>query len=148
MNIKLFTYTHSDQIEVKDFILSQWEEFGFSYKKEYDYDLDDPQRYYLEKGGMFYILKDQNKIIGTMAIINKGNNIAELKRLYVDNNYRGRKLGSMLVDTSLQWCQEHGFNKVEFETNKKFEKAHLLYVRRGFKIVREDDQSFYMEKYL
>lgn len=98
------------------------------------------------KGGMFYLLRDGHKIIGTIAIINKHNGIAELKRLYVDSNYRGRKLGSLLVDTSMKYCQEHGFKKVEFETNKKFEKAHQLYLRRGFKIVHEDERSLFMEK--
>lgn len=49
MNIHVTIFKPSDQKVVKNFIISQWKEFGFSYQKEYDFDLDDPQKHYLQK---------------------------------------------------------------------------------------------------
>ena len=140
-------YSSSDKQEVKSVILNTLKNFGFDYNPLYDFDLDDPYKHYIKNGGMFYVLKVENKIVGTVAVINKGKT-AELKRLYVDKNYQGKKFGSMLIDKAIQFCKDKGFTKLEFETNKKFTKAYLLYQRRGFKTIREDDRSYYMEKEL
>ncbi|MEK7633583.1 MAG: GNAT family N-acetyltransferase [Patescibacteria group bacterium] len=147
MNPVINEFSSSDRQDAKSLILNLLKDFGFEYSPIYDFDLEDPYKHYIEKGGMFYVLKVNNKVIGTVAIINKGKT-AELKRLYVDTNYQGKKFGSMLLDRAIQFCKDNGFTKLEFETNKKFKKAHLLYQRRGFKIVKEDDRSYYMEKNL
>ena len=148
MNITISRYVSSDQQGVKQVVLDGFKDFGFEYLEEYDSDLEDPKKHYIDKGGMFFVLKDDEKIIGTVAIVNKGNKVAELKRLYVDKEYQGKGFGSKLLDTAIAYCKEKGFTKLEFETNKKFTKAHLLYQKRGFKTIREDKKSYYMEKEL
>lgn len=147
MSVTITPYQPSDQEEVKEVVLNGFKEFGFSYHAQYDSDLDDPS-IYLKDGGIFYVLKYKGKIIGTTGIINKGSKIAELKRMYVDKNYQGRGYGSMLFDQAIKFCKENGFIKLEFETNKKFKEAHTFYQKRGCKIVREDERSYYMEKLL
>ena len=147
MNPVIYEYSTSDRKDIESVILNTLKDYGFEYNPIYDFDLKDPYKHYIKKGGMFYVLKVNNKVVGTIAIINKGKT-AELKRLYVDKNYQGKKLGSMLIDKAIQFCKDNDFIKLEFETNKKFKKAHLLYQRRGFKTVKEDDRSYYMEKIL
>jgi len=95
---------------------------------------------------MFYVLKDDETIIGTVAVINKGNHVAELKRMYVDKNHQGKGYGSMLLNKAVDFSKQNGFTKLEFETNKKFLKAHKFYQDRGFVIVSDDERSYYMEK--
>lgn len=146
MNPMIFEYSPKFQKETKEFILNVWKEFGFSYHQQWDFDLDDFYEFYIKNGGMFYILLLNEKIIGTMGIIKLENNIAELKRFYIDIKHRRKGFGSMLVTKALEFCREKKFSKIEFETNKKFVAAHALYLKRGFKIVREDYRSFYMEK--
>lgn len=141
-------FTQNDLQGAKDVVLAGLKEFGFSYDEAYDYDLNNPQKYYIDKGGMFYVLKDEGKIIGTVAIINKGNNIAELKRMYVDKEHQGKGCGTTMLEKAIEFCIQHGFTKLEFETNRKFTVAHKFYQKHGFKIVNEDDQSYYMEKEL
>ena len=145
MNPVICEYSSSDKQDAKSVILNTLKDYGFEYNPIYDYDLEDPYKHYIEKGGMFYVIKVNKKVVGTIAVINKGKT-AELKRLYVDKNYQGKKLGSMLIDKAILFCKNKGFAKLELETNKKFEKSHLLYQRRGFKVVKEDDRSYYMEK--
>lgn len=145
MNPVICEYSSSDRQDAKSVILNTLKDYGFEYNPIYDYDLEDPYKYYIGKGGMFYVIKVNKKVVGTIAVINKGKT-AELKRLYVDKNYQGKKLGSMLIDKAILFCKNKRFTKLELETNKKFEKSHLLYQRRGFKVVKEDDKSYYMEK--
>ncbi len=97
MQNRLTQYVPSDQKTVKQLVLTELKEFGFSYNPEYDFDLDDPS-IYEKNGGMFYVLKIDEKVIGTVAIINKGNHIAELKRWYVDKNYQGKGYGAQLLN--------------------------------------------------
>lgn len=147
MNPILSPYTPSDLKGIKRVILSVYKEFGFKYNQKYDSDLDDPS-IYKKSGGIFYVLKYNKEVVGTIAVINKGNTIAELKRLYVDKRYRGKGFGSLLFDKAIKFCRKNSFSKVEFETNKKFTKAHRLYKKRGWEVVKEDEASFYMEKSL
>ncbi|KKQ36676.1 MAG: hypothetical protein US54_C0059G0007 [Candidatus Roizmanbacteria bacterium GW2011_GWA2_37_7] len=49
---------------------------------------------------------------------------------------------------AIQFCRENNFNKIKIETGKAFKQGHLFYKNRGFKIVKEDEEDFYMEKFL
>lgn len=148
MDIIITPYTPDDKDGAKGVVLAGFHDFGFTYQRKYDFDLDDPKKYYIDQGGMFYVLKDSGKVIGTIALIDKGNHIAELKRMYLIKEYQGKGLGSKLLDRAIRFCKENRFVKLEFETNKKFTNAHAFYQRRGFRIVKEDENSYYMEKYL
>jgi GNAT superfamily N-acetyltransferase len=145
MNPSIQSFDPKIHTEVKYFILDTWKEFGYYYEAVTDADLDDPQKYYIESGGMFYVLLDNNKIIGTIGILNPGNNIAELKRLYVDKSFRNKGYGSQLIDKAIQFCKETGFKTIKLNSDRIFEDAHKLYIQKGFKIVKEDNEDFYME---
>ena len=45
-NIEIIEYDSKYQKEVKHFVLTTLKEFGFDYKPEWDYDLNDPNKYY------------------------------------------------------------------------------------------------------
>lgn len=146
MDFTITQYASVDQKAAKQVVLNGFKDFGFEYHEEYDSDLNDPKKFYIDTGGMFFVLKVGDKLIGTVAIIKKTSKIAELKRLYVEKAYQGKGFGSKLLDTATAYCKKNGFTKLEFETNKKFIKAHELYKKRGFVTVKEDDRSYYMEK--
>src|SRR5260221_14184525 len=112
MNVTVEKFSPEEQAQTRSFILRLWKEFKFIYIKKLDYDLDDIQSFYVETGGIFYVLKDGNKVIGTIAVINKGNHIAELKRLYIDKPYRGNGYGSKLVNEAIEFCNDNEFIKI------------------------------------
>lgn len=138
-------YTSSDKEGVKHIVLKGKKEFGFEYDPRLDSDLEDINKHYIEQGGMFYVLKVDNRIIGTVAVEAK-DKYAELKRLYVAKEYQGKKCGSFLLDSAIQFCKASGFSKLELDSNVKFQKAHLLYRRRGFRLIKEVEGSYLMEK--
>jgi GNAT superfamily N-acetyltransferase len=146
MSITISQFTQKDLEGAKNVVLKGLKDFGFSYHEEYDYDLNDPQKYYIDKGGIFYVVKEHKKIVGTVAVINKGDHVAELKRMYVNKEYQGKGLGTGLLGKAVEFCKQNKFTKVEFETNKLFTAAHRFYQKHGFKIAKEDSRSYYMEK--
>ena len=148
MNIQVNDYVSNQQQEVKNFILNVWKEYGFVYMSEFDSDLDDPNEFYIKPGGMFYVLMDEDRIIGTIGVINKGNHVAELKRFYIDINYRRKGYGTQLYNRAVEFCKEKEFEKIEFETGKDFKQGHAFYQKNGFALVGEDKESFFMEKIL
>ena len=148
MEIQLKEFNPNQQKQVKDFILQVWKEFGFVYMQEYDFDLDDPEKFYIQPGGMFYVLYEGNNIIGTIGIINKNNHVAELKRFYVDINFRKKGYGTQLYDKALKFCQKNGIKKIEIETGKAFKQGHKFYISKGFNILKEDEESYYMERFI
>ena len=148
MTILLEEYTTDKQGEVKDFILHVWKEFGFIYMSEFDQDLDDPEKFYIQPGGMLYILREGDMIIGTIGIINKGDSCAELKRFYIHIDHRGKGYGTRLYNKALEFCRQQRKTKIEFETGKAFTQGHAFYISKGYKIVNEDKESYYMEKYI
>ena len=146
--MKLIKYTNSYQKDVKDFVIAAHDEFNFPYDRKLDYDLDNPDKYYNNRGGMFYLLLDNEKVIGTAAVKKLDDKTAALKRLYVNKNYRGKGLGLQLFTEALDFCRENKIAKVVLDTNIKQKAAQKLYEKNGFKIDRVDKNTIFMSKIL
>ena len=58
--------------------------------------LEDIYKNYIEEGGNFWIATHSNQIVGTIGLKKLNNEIYELRRFYVDSNYRGKQSGLCL----------------------------------------------------
>ena len=72
------------------------------------------------RDGCFWCLYDDNKLIGTVTVytINCDNKTAEMKRLYVLNDYQGKGYGELLFKTALDYAKENGYKKIYADTRK------------------------------
>lgn len=97
-------------------------------------DLDDIQGYYLDNGGTFLIIVDQDKVIGTGGIHFVDAETCELKRLWLLKDYRGQGLGKQLTKLLLANARHNGCRKVRLEvaTPEKQMPAVSLYNQLGF----------------
>lgn len=111
MSLIIEQFTPKYQEAVQDFIFNIWKEFGFTYIPDEDADLDDIESHYSNKRGAFYILRDSDNILGTIGILARSKNIAELVRLYVDKTQQNKGFGSQLVDQAITFCKKSGFKK-------------------------------------
>ena len=143
-NIEIIKYDSKYQKEVKQFVLATLKEFGFDYKPEWDYDLNDPNKYY----NAFFILLDDNIVRGTIAIKRHNDQTAEIKRLYIDPNTRDKRYGSRLFDKALDFVKKKKFKKIILDTWIRFETAVILYKKRGFKEIKTEGEQIFMEKAL
>ena len=70
--------------------------------------------------------------VGAVALRPLGGGYAELKRLFVLKEGRGRGLGRALVETALGAARAGGFRGVRLDTLKGMDAAQALYASLGF----------------
>ena len=95
-------------------------------------DVDDYQRAYVENRGLFLVVMDENKLVGTGAIKKYDEKIAELKRIWLLEEYHGQKIGYQVVMRLLDFARANGYEKVWLQTSTKQERAIRFYTRFGF----------------
>jgi GNAT superfamily N-acetyltransferase len=59
-----------------------------------------------------WLAKKEDKIVGSIFIVERPNNQAQLRLLFVDRIVRSIGLGRWLVEESIRYCRASGFNLV------------------------------------
>jgi putative acetyltransferase len=72
-------------------------------------------------------------VAGSVGVDRVDAGTAELHRLYLAPGLRGRGFGEALVETILAWCRAHGVSRLVLWSDTRFEHAHRLYLRKGFR---------------
>ena len=111
-------------------------------------DVDDLQSYYLDRWGLFLVVMDQGRVIGTGAIRHLDDDTAELKRLWLLEAYHGRGIGYRLVQTLLGFAQAAGYKHIRLLTDRRQDHAMHFYQRVGFHLIpchSEDSNDACME---
>ena len=103
-------------------------EFGFREDPELDSDLIDPRAHY---DAVWVVLRHEN-VVGSVAMRRVDEATAELKRMYLDAEVRGRGLGKRLLATALAWARGQGFSRVVLDTTDSMHAARALYESAGF----------------
>ena len=96
-------------------------------------DLKDIENNYINTGGSLLFAYDTNnkKIVGTIAIKFE-NDVALLKRFYVDKEYRGKKVGYLLYNNLEKQIIIKKINKIYLTTGNNLKTAHKFYERNGW----------------
>lgn len=95
---------------------------------------------YIDKGGNFWIAKDNKKLIGSIGIMPYSNEIAVLKKFFVYEDYQGEPyhIGRKLYAHLLSFAKEKKFETILLDTPYNTVRAHKFYKKAGFKKVVED----------
>lgn len=94
--------------------------------------LGDPEKYIIEPGGNIFFVKDNNEIIGCVALMKIENKIFELTKMAVKPEYRDRKIGQELMKHTLNFAREKKWQKLIIYSNRKLENAIHLYKKYAF----------------
>ena len=84
-----------------------------------------------------WIIESDDSIVGCIAIVDAGDNLAQLRWLLLTEEVRGKGLGKKLMDIALDFCHEQGFDGVFLWTVDLLEAAAGLYKSYGFKVSEE-----------
>ena len=87
----------------------------------------------VSEGVAFFVVRVDEELAACGGVLLVGNEIAELKRMYVRPAYRGRGLGKLLVDRLGGYAREHGLDVLRLETGVHQREAIGLYERAGFR---------------
>ncbi len=111
-----------------------------------DEDLDKIEKIYSGKG-RFWIAIDNNKVIGTVAIRDMGNQTAKLNRMFVLIEYHGSGVGQKLFDHAVNFAKKYGFTKIILNTHELMHRAHGFYEKNNFiRKGKKEDKYFYERK--
>ena len=79
-----------------------------------------------------WIAVKENKIVGSIAIVNISDETAQLRWFIVDNEMQGRGLGNKLMDKAMDFCKENCYKKIFLWTFDSLDAARHLYKKHGF----------------
>lgn len=110
----------------------EWLEKYF-YIEDYDREvLTQPQKYILDQGGtILFALLDEN-VVGTVALIRRGDGVYELSKMAVTEKYQGLKIGQKLMLACIDFAKEKGWGRLFLDSSKKLTPAINLYIKMGF----------------
>lgn len=89
---------------------------------------------YFNKGGYFWIAKDDEKLAGSIGIMPCTSDIAVLKKFFVYENYQStpHHLGRQLYANFLSFAKEKNFKTILLDTPYNSTRAHKFYEKAGF----------------
>ncbi len=87
------------------------------------------------KGSFYFVAFEGDKMLGGCGIYpTKGlpAGHAELVKLYLSDDARGKGLGRLLMEKSISWAKEQGYTHIYLETFEELNSAVGLYKKLGF----------------
>ena len=97
--------------------------------------------YYQKGNGNFWVALQNDKIVGTVSLLDIGSHLVVLRKMFVNQNYSGRKIGTAqkLLEISLNWAATRDVSRVYLGTTPQFVAAHRFYEKNGFIEISKKD---------
>lgn len=143
--------TNNDCDNVRNLVFGILHEYGLEPAPDgIDRDLDDLEANYINRGGTFEVLEDENgKLLGTVGLYPLDEDKIELRKMYFAKEIRGIGLGKKTLQRMINIAKEKGFEQIVLETASVLKEAIGLYKKFGFIEMQDKhaprcDQSFYL----
>jgi len=109
-------------------------------------DVDDPWGHYFDRQGAFYVATHAGRVVGTGAIRRMDHTpkhippfdfsgVAELKRLWLLEEYHGCGLGRRMFETLLDFARGQGYASAWLLTSVQQARARRFYEKAGFEVM-------------
>ena len=116
----------------------EWLEKYF-YIEDYDKEvLTQPEKYIISEGGQIFFAKVDTNIIGTVALIKRGEGIFELSKMAVTESFKGLRIGQKLMYACIDYAGQHGIIRLFLDSNRTLIPALKLYDKVGFKEIEQE----------
>jgi putative acetyltransferase len=99
-----------------------------------DQDVVDVEQFYLKRGGEFWVIEHEEKIVGTSAYypIERGEKAVEIRKMYLAPGVRGQGLGRFLLQQLEEAIAKRGYQEIWIETASILAEAVRLYETAGY----------------
>lgn len=121
--------------DVVELILDiQQNEFGLPITIDDQPDLREVEKFYFRNNGGFWLAIDDERVVGTIALIDIGNRQSALRKMFVHKEYREKEkaLAQKLINTLIDWCRQSGIGEIYLGTIDTMIAAHRFYEKNGF----------------
>lgn len=127
--IRLFT-------EYKDSIIARDTEVAKClHSQHYDDEVKKLAEKYGLPNGRLYLAYLNSDIVGCVALRQLDDRFCEMKRFYVRPGYRGKKIGSALIEQMITDARKIGYKHMCLDTFPFMDRAIQMYYRYGFYII-------------
>ena len=144
--------TNSDVEAIKTLVFQVLAEFGLKPdSSSTDRDIDNIEKHYTHRNGLFYVIEDNQQVIATMGVYQLEASICELRKMYLLPDYRGTGIGKRLLELAIDKAKQLGYQRMELETASPLKTAVALYQSYGFKefnpkhLASRCDRAFYLD---
>lgn len=87
------------------------------------------------------ILLDGNRPVGCGSLRDLGSGIAEVKRVWISQEVRGRGAASIIMDWLEARADSEGYSAIRLDTNRTLTEAKALYQKRGYREIERYNQN-------
>lgn len=124
-----------DRLLAAEVIRQVLEEYGLPWQpEEADRDVIEVETAYLDKGGEFWVVEVEGKIVGTAAYypLEHDRSRVEIRKMYLLPQVRGRGLGKYLLQQLEKAISHEGFTTIYIETASVLKEAVNLYEKNYY----------------
>ncbi len=86
---------------------------------------------------VFRVLLDGERVIGSVAVKQHAAGEAELKRVFLRPEFRGKGLGRRLVEWAFAWARARGYRAMHIWSDVNYRVSHAVYRHLGAEDLRE-----------
>ncbi|NNM22384.1 MAG: GNAT family N-acetyltransferase [Flavobacteriaceae bacterium] len=116
----------------------------FFYVEEYDREvLSNAEKYILGPGGHIFFAVENDRALGTVALMKEEDGVFELTKMAVRPDQRGKQIGQKLMQHCLDFARREQFDKLFLYSNRKLENAIHIYRKFGFMEVKQESEVPY-----
>ncbi len=116
----------------------------YFYVEDFDKEvLSNPYKYIIKPGGHIFFVKENEEVIGTVALMPYAEGIFELTKMAVLPSQRGKKIGQKLMQYCIDFAKENKVNKLVLYSNTILENAIYIYRKYGFVEIPVEPNSPY-----
>jgi len=101
-------------------------------------EMDRVSEYYAERTGGFWVAVDGRKIVGMFGLESSGGEAMELRRMYVDPDFRRRGIAGRMLNFAELECRRRNRPRMDLSTSELQHEALALYQNAGYGLVREE----------
>jgi putative acetyltransferase len=114
--------------------------------KVLDKDLVEPLKGY-DSGGLILLIH-QGSPAGCVGVRRLQDGVAEIKRMYLHPEQRGRGQGRVMLEAALALARQCGFKRLMLDTRRDLKSANRLYESYGFKDTADYNQNPRAERFM
>jgi GNAT superfamily N-acetyltransferase len=139
--VQPFTSSHQQQV-VELITQIQQQEFGIAITIADQPDLLKIPEFYQVGDGNFWVAiapisnleHHREQVIGTIALIDIGHHQAVIRKMFVEQSYRGKQqgVGQHLLQTLIDWAKSRSICELFLGTTEKLKASHRFYEKNGF----------------
>jgi putative acetyltransferase len=95
--------------------------------------------FYQIKNGNFWVALHEEKVVGTIALIDCGEGVACIRKMFVHKDFRSKySIAQTLLDTLVAQCKAYNFKAIYLGTRGQLQAAIRFYERNSFILVPSD----------